>query len=201
MVIDLHKLTIPVIVILIVGGIVSFFLAYGFYPEKHVNVKINEKCYEFLDDALIQYDRLQAEKELLVLKLQINAIESPNAIVPIIFSATKEEIGNLISEYNIMIDDSQRLEDGNNHIDKYMVKATVYRQNLESITKDLNLDPLKKATFGSFGLQSNPYITEEEGKRISSYSKDFMRSGIRQIVNNGYYEGVKQAECRTNMQH
>ena len=122
--VDFHRLTIPIIVILIVGGTISFFLAYGFYPEKHVNVKVDEKCYEFLDNALTKYNRLQAERELLVLKLQTNAIESPDAIVPVIFSGTGGEVDNLISDYNIKTYNSQRLEAGNNHIDKYMVKAS-----------------------------------------------------------------------------
>lgn len=207
--VDFHRLAIPIIVILIVGGTLSFFLAYGFYPEKHVNVKVDEKCYEFLDNALIKYNRLQAERELLVLKLQTNAIESPTATVPMIFSGTREEIDSIVSDYNIMINNSQRLEAGNNHINKYMVKATISKQNLESIIKDLTIkdfDPLRKTIFGSFGLQSNSYITEEEGKRISSYSKYFMSNGIRQIVDDGsdiedHYDGVKQAECRTKIQY
>ena len=74
---------------------------------------------------------------------------------------------NFISDYNIKTYNSQRLEAGNNHIDKYMVKAAMSKQNLESIVKDLTIkdfDPLKKTVLGSFGLQSNSYITEEEGK-------------------------------------
>ena len=53
--IDSHRLAIPIIVILIVGGTISFFLVYGFYPEKHVNMKVDEKCYEFLDNAFTKY--------------------------------------------------------------------------------------------------------------------------------------------------
>jgi hypothetical protein len=56
-------------------------LAYDFYPEKHVNMKVDEKCYELLDNALVKYNKLQAKQELLVLKLQTNPIESPDAIV------------------------------------------------------------------------------------------------------------------------
>ena len=208
--VDFHRLAIPIIIILIVGGTISFFLAYGFYPEKHVNVKVDEKCYELLDNALTKYNRLQAERELLVLKLQINAIESPDAIIPVIFSGTREEIDNLISDHNIKINNSQRLEDGNNHIDKYMVEATISKQNLKNIIKDLTVkdfDPLRRTIFRTFGLQSNSYITEEEGKRISSYSKYFMGNGIRQIVDDRsdvedrYDDGVKQAECRTKIQY
>jgi hypothetical protein len=207
--VDFHRFAIPIIVILIIGGTISFFLAYGFYPEKHVNVKVDKKCYELLDNALAKYNRLQAERELLVLKLQTNAIESPDAVVPVIFSGTKEEIDSFVSDYSLKINNSQRLEAGNNHIDKYMIEATISKQNLESIIKDLTIkdfDPLSKTIFGSFGIQSNPYITEEEGKRISSYSKYFMSNGIRQIVDDsndidGHSDGVNQAECRTEIQY
>lgn len=175
-------------------------------------MKVDEKCYEFLDNALTKYNRLQAERELLVLKLQTNVIISFDAIVPVVFSGTREEIDNLISDYtdyNIKITTSQRLGAGNNHIDKYIVKTTISKQNLESIIKDLTVkdfDPLRKTIFGSFGLQSNSYITMEEGKRISSYSKYFMSNGIRQIVDDGsdikdHDDEVKQAECRTKIQY
>ncbi len=186
--VDFHRLAIPIIVLLVVGGTVSFFLAYGFYPEKHVNVQINGECYEFLDDAHLKYKKLQAERELLVLRLQANAIESPNAIIPVIFSGTGAEIDDLISEYNIKMITSQRIEANNNHIDKYIVKATISKQDLERIINDLTVkdfDPLKKTIFGNIGLQSNSYITEEQGKRISLYSNDFMRNGIQKIMDDG----------------
>jgi hypothetical protein len=53
--VDFRNLTIPIIIALIVCGTISFFLAYGFYPEKHVNVKIDGQCYEFLDNAYEKY--------------------------------------------------------------------------------------------------------------------------------------------------
>ena len=83
----------------------------------------------------------------MVLKLQTNAIESPDAIVQVWFRGTGGEVDNLIFDYNIKTYNSQRLEAGNNHIDKYMVKAILSKQNLESIVKDLTIkdfDPLKK---------------------------------------------------------
>ena len=109
---------------------------------------------------LQKHNRLQAERELLILKLQTNAIESPDAIAPVIFSGMKEEIDNLVSDYNLKINNSQRLEAGNNHIDKYVVEATTSKQYLENMIKDLTVkdfDPLQRTIFGSFGIQSNPY--------------------------------------------
>ena len=99
--VDFRALAIPAIIVLLVGGTISFFMAFSFYPEKHVNVKINGECYEFMDNAYAKYKKLQAEKELLIFRLQANAIGSPNTIIPVIFSGTGEEVDDFINKYNI----------------------------------------------------------------------------------------------------
>ena len=73
--IEYHKIAIPAIAILAAGGIISFLLAYNFYPEKHVNVNIGGKCYELLDSAYAKYQDLAANNEIEILKLQLDAIE------------------------------------------------------------------------------------------------------------------------------
>jgi hypothetical protein len=207
--VDFRALAIPAIIVLLVGGTISFFMAFSFYPEKHVNVKINGECYEFLDNAYAKYKKLQAEKELLIFRLQANAIGSPNTIIPVIFSGTGEEVDDFVNRYNINIITSQKIGANNNYIDKYVIKATMTKQDFERIINDLtikDLDPLTKSISGSIGLQPNSYITEQEGEQISLYSKDFMRNGIQQIIdasnaNSSDYDGVKQAECRTKIQY
>jgi hypothetical protein len=207
--VDFRALAIPAIIVLLVGGTISFFMAFSFYPEKHVNVKINGECYEFLDNAYAKYKKLQAEKELLIFRLQANAIGSPNTIIPVIFSGTGEEVDDFVDRYNINIITSQKIGANNNYIDKYVIKATMTKQDFERIINDLtikDLDPLTKSISGSIGLQPNSYITEQEGEQISLYSKDFMRNGIQQIIdasnaNSSDYDGVKQAECRTKIQY
>jgi len=207
--VDFQGLAIPAIIVLLVGGTISFFMAFSFYPEKHVNVKINDECYEFLDNAYAKYKKLQAEKELLIFRLQANAIGSPNTIIPVIFSGTGEEVDDFVNRYNINIITSQKIGANNNYIDKYVIKATMTKQDFERIINDLtikDLDPLTKSISGSIGLQPNSYITKQEGKRISLYSKDFMRDGIQQIIdssnaNSSDYDGVKPAECRTKIQY
>ena len=207
--VDFRALAIPAIIVLLVGGTISFFMAFSFYPEKHVNVKMNGECYEFLDNAYAKYKKLQAEKELLIYRLQANAIGSPNTIIPVIFSGTGEEVDDFVKRYNIDIITSQKIGANNNYIDKYVVKATMTKQDFERIINDLtikDLDPLTKSISGSIGLQPNSYITEQEGEQISLYSKDFMRNGIQQIIdasnaNSSNYDGVKQAECRTKIQY
>ena len=206
--VNFRALAIPVIIALLVGGTISFFMAFSFYPEKHVNANINGECYEFLDNAYIKYKKLQAEREMLIFRLQANAIESPNAIIPVIFSGTGDEVDDFVYRYDIKTITSQRIGANNNYIDKYIVKATMTKQDFERVINDLtvkDLDPLTKSISGSIGLQPNSHITMQEGKQISLYSKDFMRNGIQQIIDasnsNSDYDGVKQAECRTKIQY
>lgn len=206
--VNFRTLTIPIIIISLVGGTISFFMAFSFYPEKHVNVEINGECYEFLDDAYAKYKKLQAEKELLIFRLQANAIESPRTVIPVIFSGTGEDVDEFVDRYNINTTTFQKIGSNNNYVDKYIVKATMAKQDFEKIINDLtvsDLDPLTKGVIGTIGLQANSYMTEQEGKQISLYSKDFMRNGIQQIIDdtsaNGDYNGVKQAECRTKMEY
>ena len=58
--VDYRKLSLPAIIIFVIGGVISFLLAFNFYPEKHVNVNVDGKCYELLDKANIQYQNLAA---------------------------------------------------------------------------------------------------------------------------------------------
>jgi hypothetical protein len=54
--VNYYKLAIPavIVIVLAIGEMPVFLLAYNFYPEKHVNVNTGGKCYEFLDKADIQ---------------------------------------------------------------------------------------------------------------------------------------------------
>jgi hypothetical protein len=138
--VNFRALAIPAIIVLLVGGTISFFMAFSFYPEKHINVKINGVCYEFLDSAYTKYKKLQAEKELLIFRLQANAIGSPNTIIPVIFSGTGEEVDDFVNRYNIKIITSQKIGANNNYIDKYIVKATMTKQDFERIINDLTIN-------------------------------------------------------------
>ena len=111
--VDFRNLTIPIIIALILGGTISFFLAYSFYPEKHVNVKIDGQCYEFLD------------KEILTLRLEANSIKSPSTKIPVIFSGTRTEVDDFVSRYNMNTTSSQVVGANNNYIDRQIVKATI----------------------------------------------------------------------------
>ena len=74
------------ILILAVGGAISFFLAYNFYPEKHENVTVDGRCYGLLDAAHKQYVNLAASRDIETLRLQLSKVEPKDAIISIIFS-------------------------------------------------------------------------------------------------------------------
>ena len=67
--IEHRKLAIPAIFILILGGVISFILAFTFYPEKHVNVSIDGKCYELIDNANEKYQNIVASNRLQILEM------------------------------------------------------------------------------------------------------------------------------------
>jgi hypothetical protein len=199
--IEYHKIAIPVIAILAAGGIISFLLAYNFYPEKHVNVNIGGKCYELLDSAYAKYQDLAANNEIEILKLQLDAIESEQATLPVTFSGRQSDILNFKNKYDIKIISDNAISDDVS-VDKRIVKATVTKNELKKIVNDLSVKdvmPLSKTVAGSIGLQPTLYITSDEGKIISLKSTQFLRKGIQEIIVSG--EGVKPAECRSAVEY
>jgi hypothetical protein len=62
--VDFAKIAIPSIVVLAVIGVIGFFLAFNLYPEKHVNVTVQGKCYELLDEANQHYQSLASRNEI-----------------------------------------------------------------------------------------------------------------------------------------
>jgi hypothetical protein len=202
--IDYYKFAIPAIVVIIIGGMVSGLMAYSFYPEKHVNVNIDDgKCYELLDSANVEYQNLAAENEIQILKLQLDAIDIEQATLPVTFSGTQAGISDFTNKYNINVISDESISD-NSNVDKRIVKATISKSEFQRIVNDLTLEdvyPSSKTVAGSIGLQPNTFITPEEGKQISLNSNEFMREGIHEIIGSEDNNGVKPAECRTKIQY
>jgi hypothetical protein len=123
--IDYYKFAIPAIVVVIIGGMVSGLMAYNFYPEKHVNVNIGGKCYELLDSANVKYQSLAAENEIEILRLQLDAIETEQATLPVTFSGTQAGISDFIDKYNIINIISDTPISDISNVDKRIVKATI----------------------------------------------------------------------------
>jgi hypothetical protein len=199
--INYHKLAIPAIAIFAAGGIISFLLAYNFYPEKHANVNIGGKCYELLDSAYTKYQDLAANNKIEILKLQLDAIETEQAILSVTFSGRQSDIMEFKNKYDInIISDKAISEDIS--VDKRIVRATITKDELKKVVNDLavkDVNPLSRTVAGSIGLQPTSYITPEEGKKISLNSTQFLRKGIQEIINT--QDGVKPAECRNSVRY
>lgn len=150
-----------------------------------------------LGSAFDQYKNLEAQKSIIALQLQLDAIESPSATIPISFSGTKDGIIEFSSRYDIDITKNNQI--GN--IDKYVVNGIVMKPYLNQILEDLKAtdsNPLNRTVLSTVGLQPNSFITQEEGRQIAYNTTDFMQSGIRQIVENDKTGDINAAECRTS---
>ncbi len=199
MVLSLYKLAFPGIVALLAVGTAGFLLAFSYYPEKHVNVDIDGKCYELLDVPNEKHKILRAEDEINVKQMQLNMIEHKDTSLPIVFSGFKKDLDNFINQYDIRnILSVQKVSD-NPTFDKFIIKATLSKNELQKIVNDLTISDFYPmlSVKGSVGLGPNKYISTEEGKVISAESKKFMQKGIKNIVeSNIEVEGIKLAECR-----
>jgi hypothetical protein len=196
MALSFSQLAIPGILVLLVGGTIGFLLAFNYYPEKHVNVNVDGRCYELLDAANEKHTILRAQNEINIKKMQLNMIEYSDASLPVTFSGFKENVDDFIKLYNIRnIISVQKVSD-NPTFDKYIIKATLSKNELEKIVNDLTLTDFYPtlSVRGGVGLGPNKYISSEEGKVISAESKGFMENGIKDIVESNI--GTKLAECR-----
>ena len=197
MALSFYKLAFPGIVALLVIGTIGFLLAFSYYPEKHVNVDIDGTCYELLDESNEKHKILRAENEINVKKMQLNMIEYNDASLPIVFSGFKENVNDFIKQYNIKNIVSMQKVSDNPTFDKFIIKATVSKNELQKIVNDLTISDFYPtlSVKGGVGLGPNKYISSEEGKVISAESKDFMENGIKNIVESST-NGIKLAECR-----
>ena len=199
MALSLYKLAFPGIISLLAVGTAGFLLAFSYYPEKHVNVDIDGKCYELLDASNEKHKILRAEDEINIKQMQLNMIEHNNTSLPIVFSGFKKDLDDFINQYNIRnILSVQKVSD-NPTFDKYIIKATLSKNELQKIVNDLTISDFYPmlSVKGNVGLGPNKYISTEEGKVISAESKKFMQKGIKNIIeSNIEVEGIKLAECR-----
>ena len=187
---DITRLAVPAIAILAIGGVISFLLAYSFYPEKHENVTIDGKCYELLGTAHEQYVNLDARKDIETLRLQLSKVEPKDAIIPIIFSGKDSDIELFKHKYLLMVTSQHKVKYFPN-IDASVVTANISKNELQIIAGNLTLKdvyPSAKTIAGSIGIEPNNYITSAEGKDISTKSKEFMSNGIREMYQVAYVQ-------------
>ena len=196
MALSFYKIAFPGILALLVVGTIGFLLAFSYYPEKHVNVSVDGTCYELLDVSNEKHKILRAQNEINVKQMQLSMIEYSDANLPIVFSGFKENVDDFIKQYNIInIKSTQKVSD-NPTFDKFIMKATISKQDLEKIVNDLTLSDFYPtlSVRGGVGLEPNQYISSEERQVIAAKSNEFMQNGIKEIVESNV--GIKQAECR-----
>jgi hypothetical protein len=182
---NLQSIIVPGIIIGIIGGILLFFAAYNYYPQKNVNINLNGKCYEFLDEAYQKYKDL------------VSTRSSP--FIPITFSGSSVDVDRIIDNFDINVTDIQTLGDQNTKVDKKIVKGIVSNailgKILDNVSKNntvTNMDFMPK-----FGILPNSGISASESARISNNIDQFMISGIKKIILER--NDVKEAECRSSI--
>jgi|SRR6187402_1646768 len=199
------KLAIPLIIIFIIAGAVSFSLAFTYYPKKNVNVNVDGTCYEILGPAYTDYKELEAERELRVLVHEYNAIEEPNSVIPIVYTGTRDQAQEFVSMYNVKVTDNQEIGGEmyytNDYIGKTIIKGEISKTNLLKVIADLSSPKrvLNENVLYHLGIQDNTFLSSDEREKISSDSTSFMLEGIQKILENRK-DSIKQAECRSQIQ-
>ena len=189
-------LAIPLIAILVIGGVISFFVVYSFYPEKHENVSFDGKCYELVGVAHQKITNLTAEMKIRKMLLQISKVEPQNAIIPIIFNGKDSEIKNLVNRYDLAVTSNQKVIYFPN-INGSVVTANIIKTDLQRIVGNLSIFdvlPSSKSVVSSIGIQPNKYITNDEDKDVSLLLDKIKESRVMEIIHNS--DGVDSAECR-----
>jgi hypothetical protein len=190
------RFAIPIIAALIVGGLVSFFIVYSFYPEKHENIKIDGKCYELTGAAHHAFINLTSRIEKNFLLLQLNKVEDINASIPITFTGEHSAIKNFININHIMVTSIENVTLYPNIVGN-IINGNISIMSLSSIIEELSLDDLSAASIsiqGSISIMANEHITNQEMKDISILKNKLLQNGIKNIV--ATHNGVKPAECR-----
>jgi len=199
------KIAIPLIIIFIIAGALSFSLAFTYYPKKNVNVNVDGICYEILGPAYRDYKELEAERELRVLVHEYNAIEEPNSVIPIVYTGTRDQAQEFVSMYNVKVTDNQEIGGEmyytNDYIGKTIIKGEISKTNLLKVIADLSSPKrvLNENVLYHLGIQNNTFLSSDEREKISSDSTSFMLEGIQKILENRK-DSIRQAECRSQIQ-
>src|ERR1051325_11452903 len=182
--INYATLALPIIAVLAISGVISFFAVYSFYPEKHENIKIDGNCYELLGTAHEKFTNLNAAMKIKTMLLQISKVEPPNARVPIIFNGKDFEIDNFIDTHNLTVTSNQKVmyfprTNGS------VVTADITKPDLLHIVEHLSLYdvlPSSKSVVGSIGIQPNKYISPSEEKNVTLEVGNLMKNKLIHII-------------------
>lgn len=195
---NLQSIILPGIIIGVAGGILLFFAAYNFYPQKNVNINLNGDCYEFLDEAFSRYKSLEIEREKELMKLQLDAIGNIPGPIPITFSGSSEGVDQTVEYNQINVSERQTIGNNRTQIDKVIITGIAKISVLDRILSDWQKNITGSSTNienTEIGILPNEYISSNESMKIRQSIDDFMFEGIKKII--GTSEGVKPTECRS----
>lgn len=177
-----------------------FLAAYSFYPEKHLNVNIDGRCFEFLGSAFSDYENLEFDNEILTKVLQTNAIGNSANMVPVSYVGPELQIEKFIKDYPVEVTDYYNQQGSNLVADKIVIKGKMKNSDIITYLGDIiktkeNVN--SRHSLYNFGILPNKYITSSEGSEISKTTDLFMQNGLKTISTND--NGVNNAECRTKI--
>lgn len=195
---NLQSLILPGIIIGIIGGILLFFAAYNYYPQKNVNINFNGNCFEFLDRAYEEYKLLEIDREKELLKLQLDAIGQIGGRIPVTFSGSSDQVDQIIDIYQINVTNRQTIGDSNTQVDKVIIKGLADLSVLEQISNNWQENysgSVSNSENTAVGILPNPFINSSESMKIRADIDNFIVNGIKKIINSS--TGVKPTECRS----
>lgn len=197
---NLQSLILPGIIVGIIGGIVLFFAAYNYYPQKNVNINLDGNCFEFLDRAYEAYKLLEMEREKELLKMQLDAIGHVAIGIPVTFSGSSNLVDQIIDTYKINVTHRQILGDNHTQVDKVIIRGIANLSVLEQIPikwQSNNSGATSTIEGTELGILPNPYINSSESIKIRENIDNYFVNGIKKIVNSS--TGVKPSECRSTI--
>lgn len=190
------KLAIPLVAVLVVGGLIGFIIVYNFYPEKHENIRIDGRCYELTGTAHRSFINLTSSIEKKSLLLQLSKVEDTNASIPISFTGEHISINNFIDRHLIGVTSVKNVTLYPDIVGN-IINGNISARSLNNIIENLSLydvSAASKSIEGSISIIPSEHITEQEIKNISDLEKTLLQNGLRNIV--ATHEGISPAECR-----
>jgi hypothetical protein len=197
---NLQSIIIPGIVTGLIGGITLFLAAYSYYPEKHLNVNIDGKCFEFLDTAFTDYGNLEFDNEILTKVLQTKAIGEPTTMVPVSYVGSELQVDKFIHKYPLEVTNYYKQQGSHLVADKIVIKGKMKNSDIVTYLEDISKNKetvINRNSLHNFGILPNKYISGQESNEISKTIDMFMENGLKAISVND--NGVNKAECRTKI--
>lgn len=173
------------------AGIASFVLAYNSYPRKNVNILYDGACYELVEEAYESYRMLNARLQMEALRLRLNAIENPQAMLKIALSGSSQEVTEFVERRDVKITDARNF----GGIDKILVEGFIMKSVLDDVVNsNYHAGEKSDAILSNLALLPSDYITEAESDQIAAHLAIITDQGIEEIMLKK--SGIRKSDCR-----